>query len=69
MPGNSFGKIFTITTFGESHGQAVGVIIDGVPAGLRLSQEDIEFELSFRRPGRLYVSGRRERDIPEILSG
>ncbi|ABP96013.1 MULTISPECIES: chorismate synthase [Metallosphaera] len=69
MPGNSFGKIFRITTFGESHGPAVGVVVDGVPAGLRLSQEDLEFELSFRRPGRLYVSGRREKDVPEILSG
>ncbi|QKQ99466.1 chorismate synthase [Metallosphaera tengchongensis] len=69
MPGNSFGKVLSITTFGESHGPAVGVVVDGVPAGLKLSQEDIEFELSFRRPGRLYVSGRREKDVPEILSG
>lgn len=69
MPGNSFGKLFKITTFGESHGPAVGVVIDGVPAGLPLSAEDISFELSFRKPGRLYVSGRREKDEPEILSG
>ncbi|AAK40644.1 chorismate synthase [Saccharolobus solfataricus] len=69
MPGNSFGKLFRITTFGESHGPAVGVVIDGVPAGLPLTVEDIKFELEFRRPGRLYVSGRREKDEPEILSG
>ncbi|MCH4814489.1 MAG: chorismate synthase [Saccharolobus sp.] len=69
MPGNSFGKLFRVTTFGESHGPAVGVVIDGVPAGLPLTVEDIKFELEFRRPGRLYVSGRREKDEPEILSG
>ncbi len=69
MPGSSFGKAFKVTTFGESHGPAVGVVIDGVPAGIPLSKEDIEFELSFRRPGRLFVSGRREKDEPEILSG
>ena len=69
MPGNSFGELFRITTFGESHGPEVGVIIDGVPAGLYLSKEDIQFELNFRRPGRLFVSGRREKDEPEIVSG
>nr|MCL7344214.1 chorismate synthase [Candidatus Aramenus sulfurataquae] len=69
MPGNSFGKLFRVTTFGESHGPAVGAVIDGVPAGLPLSKEDIEFELSFRRPGRFLVSGRREKDEPEIISG
>lgn len=69
MPGNSFGNIFRVTTFGESHGPAVGAVIDGVPAGLPLDKEDIQFELSFRRPGRFLVSGRREKDEPEILSG
>ncbi len=69
MPGSSFGKAFKVTTFGESHGPAVGVVIDGVPAGMPLSKEDVEFELSFRRPGRLFVSGRREKDEPELLSG
>lgn len=69
MPGNSLGKALTITTFGESHGPAIGVVIDGLPAGLPLKKEDIEFELSFRRPGRLFVSGRREKDEPEIVSG
>jgi chorismate synthase len=69
MPGNSFGKIFRITTFGESHGSAIGVIIDGVPAGLPLSEEDINFELQFRKPGSLYTSPRKEEDIAKILSG
>ncbi|MDT7894989.1 MAG: chorismate synthase [Desulfurococcales archaeon] len=69
MPGNTFGGMLRITTFGESHGAALGVVIDGVPAGLPLSEDDIAFELSFRRPGRLYVSSRREEDKPEILSG
>ncbi|MFP3260373.1 MAG: chorismate synthase [Sulfolobus sp.] len=69
MPGNSFGKLFRITTFGESHGPMVGVVIDGVPAGLYLSKEDIAFELEFRRPGKRMVSGRREKDEPEIVSG
>ncbi|AOL16071.1 chorismate synthase [Sulfolobus sp. A20] len=69
MPGNSLGERYRITTFGESHGPSVGVVIDGLPAGLPLSVDDIRFELEFRRPGRLYVSGRREKDEPEILSG
>jgi len=69
MPGSSFGEIFRITTFGESHGPEVGVVIDGVPAGLYLSKDDIQFELLFRRPGRQYVTGRREKDEPEIVSG
>jgi chorismate synthase len=58
-----------ITTFGESHGKAVGVIIDGVPAGLPLGEDDIRFELQFRKPGGKFVSPRREPDEPEILSG
>ncbi|MEM4427073.1 MAG: chorismate synthase [Acidilobaceae archaeon] len=69
MPGNTFGRVFKITTFGESHGRAVGVVIDGVPAGLPISEEDIEFELSLRRPGSLYTSPRREEDKPQIISG
>ncbi|QIW25059.1 chorismate synthase [Sulfolobus sp. S-194] len=69
MPGNSFGELFRITTFGESHGPMVGVVIDGIPAGLPIKKEDIEFELSFRRPGRQFVTGRREKDEPEIISG
>ncbi len=69
MPGNTFGLLFRITTFGESHGPAIGVVIDGVPAGLPLSSEDIYQELRLRRPGGLYTSPRRETDIPEIVSG
>jgi len=69
VPGNSFGERLRITTFGESHGPYVGVVIDGLPAGLPLSKEDLEFELQFRRPGRQYVTGRREKDEPEIISG
>jgi chorismate synthase len=69
VPGNSFGERFRVATFGESHGPYVGVVIDGVPAGLPLSKEDLEFELQFRRPGRAFVTGRREKDEPEIVSG
>jgi len=69
MPGNSFGLLFRITTFGESHGPAVGVVIDGVPAGLPLSKEDIWLELKLRRPGQYLTSPRQETDEPEIISG
>jgi chorismate synthase len=68
MPGNSFGSIFKVTAFGESHGKALGCVIDGCPAGLELSQDDIEKELSRRRPGAVHGS-RDEKDSPEILSG
>ncbi|MDP7976097.1 MAG: chorismate synthase [Thermoprotei archaeon] len=69
MPGSSFGKAIKVTTFGESHGPAVGAVIDGLPAGLPISEDDISFELRFRRPGRRYVSTRMEPDRPEIISG
>ncbi|MGC8572559.1 MAG: chorismate synthase [Caldisphaera sp.] len=69
MSGNSLGNLFRITTFGESHGKAIGVVIDGVPAGLKLSEEDIYFELKYRKPGNKYVSTRKEEDKPQILSG
>lgn len=70
MRGNSFGDLFTITTFGESHGNALGVTIDGIPAGLEVNLEDLKLELDKRRPGRLDVStSRNEGDSPEILSG
>jgi len=70
MPGNSFGSHFKITTFGESHGQALGVIIDGMPAGIRINSEDLAKELLRRAPGqhRIHTS-RKEDDQPEILSG
>jgi chorismate synthase len=70
MPGNTFGTLFRITTWGESHGRAVGVIVDGCPAGLSLALEDIQKELDRRRPGQSKVSTqRKEEDSVEILSG
>ena len=70
MPGNSIGKLFTVTTFGESHGPAYGCIIDGCPPGLRLTEADIQRELDRRRPGASpFTSQRRELDKVKILSG
>jgi len=67
---NTFGNIFKITTWGESHGYAVGVVIDGCPSGLPLSKEDFLNELDKRRPGQNDISSqRREKDNPIILSG
>ena len=70
MGGNTFGKIFRVSTFGESHNVAVGVVVDGVPAGMPLSEADIQRELDRRRPGQsILTSPRKERDKVEILSG
>ncbi len=70
MPGNTFGHSFKIITWGESHGRAVGVTVDGVPAGLLLCEEDVQKELDRRRPGQSEVSTpRKEADRVEILSG
>ncbi len=70
MSSNSFGDLLRITTFGESHGPALGVIIDGCPAGIALSIEDFLPELARRRPGQSAVTtARSESDMPEILSG
>jgi chorismate synthase len=70
LEGNSIGKEFVITCFGESHGRCVGVVIDGCPAGLALSERDIQKELDKRIPPKPdIVSARREKDIVEILSG
>lgn len=70
MSGNSFGQIFKVTTFGESHGEALGVVIDGMPAGLAVSIEDLKKELLRRAPGQHAVhTSRKEDDVPEILSG
>ncbi|HEY8402432.1 MAG TPA: chorismate synthase [Cytophagaceae bacterium] len=67
---NSFGKLFRISTFGESHGAAVGVILDGCPAGLEIDQEFIQAELDRRKPGQSKITTqRKEEDIIEILSG
>jgi len=51
MAGNTFGEVFKVTTFGESHGPAIGVVIDGVPPDLSISESDIQFDLDRRRPG------------------
>ena len=70
MAGNSIGKEFVVTSFGESHGKCVGVIIDGCPAGLQLSENDIQPELDKRIPSQpTIVSARREKDKVELLSG
>ncbi|VVB72312.1 Chorismate synthase [uncultured archaeon] len=70
MSGNTFGTLFRITSWGESHGRAVGVVVDGCPAGLRLAAEDIQKELDRRRPGQSRAStARQEADQVEVLSG
>ena len=67
---NTFGSIFRITTFGESHGKAIGVIVDGVPPNLELTEDDIQKELDRRKPGQNeVVTPRKEEDKVEILSG
>lgn len=70
MPGNSFGTLFIVTSFGESHGAALGCIVDGCPPGLALTAADIQRDLDRRRPGTSrYTTQRREPDQVEILSG
>lgn len=70
MSGNSIGKLFTVSTFGESHGPAIGCVVDGCPPGLLLSEEDLQHDLDRRKPGRSrYTTQRRESDSVEILSG
>ncbi|MCM1385726.1 MAG: chorismate synthase [Bacillus sp. (in: Bacteria)] len=70
MAGSSYGRLFQITTWGESHGEALGVVIDGCPAGLSLSESDIQIFLDRRKPGRTKISTpRKEDDKVEILSG
>ncbi|NET23746.1 MAG: chorismate synthase, partial [Okeania sp. SIO1H5] len=67
---SSFGKLLTITTWGESHGSAVGVVVDGLPAGLTIDPESIQAELNRRRPGQSKLTTpRKESDALEILSG
>ncbi len=67
---NSLGRVFRLTSFGESHGRCVGVVVDGCPAGLRLGSEDIQAELDRRRPGQSALTTRRaEEDRLELLSG
>lgn len=70
MSGNTFGKLFCITSFGESHGPAIGCIVDGCPPGMALTVDDIQYELDRRKPGTSrHVTQRRESDKVEILSG
>lgn len=70
MAGSTFGEVFRITTWGESHGKAVGVTIDGCPAGLALCEEDIQKYLDRRKPGQSkFTTARKEGDLVEILSG
>ena len=70
MSGNTIGKVFCVTSFGESHGPAIGCVVDGCPPGMELSSGDIQQELDRRRPGTSrYVTQRKESDTVEILSG
>ncbi len=70
MAGNTFGQIFKVTTFGESHGPAIGLVIDGVPPHIPLNEEDIQKDLDRRRPGQSHITTQRqETDRVEILSG
>ena len=70
MSGNTFGKLFTVTTFGESHGAALGGVVDGCPPGLTLDATDLQVDLDRRKPGRSkYTTQRRESDSVQILSG
>lgn len=70
MASNAFGRVFRITTWGESHGKAIGVVIDGCPAGIEIDESDINRQLALRAPGkRTHTSARREPDHAEILSG
>jgi chorismate synthase len=70
MAGNTFGTLFTVTTFGESHGPAIGCIVDGCPAGIPFDTAFLQNELDRRRPGQsAIVTQRKESDIPQVLSG
>ena len=70
MSGNTFGQIFTLTSFGESHGPAIGGVIDGCPPGMKLTELDIQIDLDRRKPGTSkFVTQRKEDDSVEILSG
>lgn len=70
MSGNTFGKLFTVTSFGESHGKAIGCIVDGCPPGIELCEEDLQVDLDRRKPGTSrYTTQRREADEVKILSG
>ena len=70
MSGNTFGKLFTLTSFGESHGPAIGGVVDGCPPGMELNESDLQVDLDRRKPGTSkFVTQRKEDDLVEILSG
>ena len=70
MSHNSFGHLFRVTTFGESHGLAIGCVVDGCPPGIALNEADIQADLDRRKPGQSkYVTQRKEPDTVRILSG
>ena len=70
MSGNTIGHLFRVTSFGESHGPAIGCVVDGCPPGMKLAESDIQRDLDRRRPGTSrHVTQRREPDTVEILSG
>lgn len=69
MPGNTFGYLFRLTTFGESHGPAIGGVIDGCPAGISIDQQFIQRELACRKPVYPGSTARNEPDVPEFFSG
>jgi len=70
VAGNTFGRLFTVTTFGESHGIAIGGVIDGCPPGMALTEADLQGDLDRRKPGTSrYTTARREDDEVQILSG
>ncbi|MCK8417817.1 chorismate synthase, partial [Erwinia amylovora] len=70
MAGNTIGQLFRVTTFGESHGIALGCIVDGVPPGIPLTEDDLQHDLDRRRPGTSrYTTPRSEPDRVKILSG
>ncbi|WP_448210891.1 chorismate synthase [Colwellia sp. MEBiC06753] len=70
MSGNTYGKLFTVTTFGESHGLGLGAIVDGCPPGLEISEQDLQLDLDRRKPGTSrYTTARREADQVKIMSG
>ena len=70
MSGNTYGKLFKVTTYGESHGKALGCIIDGCPPGLSLEASDLQLDLNRRKPGQSrYTTQRKEDDEVQILSG
>ncbi len=69
MSGNTFGDFFKVTTWGESHGSLIGCTIDGIPSNIAISEEEIQFYLDKRKPGKKYTSKRSESDAIKIVSG